>query len=164
MDELVGCDFSCQRKQNMNRLQDTYDKELDVYFKNYGTYIEYKNATGPNKEWKRKIAKSKYLPLIVTSNNKLNKILSELKDGIKKTESMINEQTLNVQGQTDTIRAKNSKIDDQMDIINHRNKELVSKDRQLTFSTERNRYRRISLLVLVLVNILLVIGIIQLVK
>ena len=56
----------------------------------------------------------------------------------------------------DEIHRKNRLILQQDDGIKNNNLEVLSKDRQIAFTQERNRYRRVMIVALVVINLLLI--------
>ena len=38
---MESCNYECQRKKNINKLRDLYNKELESYRQSYNKYMEY---------------------------------------------------------------------------------------------------------------------------
>ena len=42
MTNLIGCDYTCQRKKNINRLKELYESGLTKYYSAYNQYLQHK--------------------------------------------------------------------------------------------------------------------------
>jgi chromosome segregation ATPase len=155
MSNLVGCDYTCQRKKNIERLRDLYETELNNYYNTYNSYLKYKYDNSRDAGWKRNYAATKLRPRVVEINRNLNRMLRELKNNIRYTDQQIDRQKRILGSKTNTIHQKNKVIHTQDELVEDKNNELLSKERQVEFSKERNSYRRIMLFVLLIVNIIL---------
>tara|TARA_B110000208_G_scaffold125989_1_gene153514 strand:+ start:83 stop:553 length:471 start_codon:yes stop_codon:yes gene_type:complete len=152
---ITSDSYISKRQGNLNDLRTIYQNLLTEYDDEYSKFLEAPiNSTTGN------IAKEK----VTTINKKLNSILDELKNNIKKTDDMIESQTRLVDSKTDVIMQKNKDIDTQDKYVATSNIELVSKKKQNEFSVERNRYKRIILVILIIINVLLGWGIYTLYK
>lgn len=155
MSSLLGCDFECQREKNINKLREMYNKDLDNYYQTYNKFLQYKYSKDRNRHWKRTYANGTLKPKVEAINRRLNKILEELKKNIKSTEGIIKEQDRAVQSKTDFIHRKNKNIELQDHEINRNDLELKSKKRQIDYNMSRISYRRMMLILLVVINIVL---------
>ena len=152
---ITSDSYISKRQGNLNDLRTIYQNLLTEYDDEYSKFLEAPiNSTAGN------IAKEK----VTTINKKLNSILDELKNNIKRTDDMIESQSRLVDSKTDVIMQKNKDIDTQDKYVANSNIELVSKKKQNEFSVERNRYKRIILVVLIIINVLLGWGIYTLYK
>ena len=77
MSNLVGCDYTCQRKKNIFRLKDLYEKELNNYYNSYNQYLQYKYDTSRDANWKRNYAETRLKPKVKGINANLNRMLKE---------------------------------------------------------------------------------------
>ena len=155
MSKLVGCDYSCQRKKNIGKLKDLYEKELNNYYNSYSTYLQYKYDNSSDKAWKKNYAETTLRPKVVSINKNLNNILRQLKRNINYTNKLINKHKRLVDSKTTSVMQKNKTIKYQDNYIDDNNIALLSKNRQIEFSKERNSYKRIMLIVLVIINLIL---------
>ena len=155
MSNLVGCDYTCQRKKNISRLRDLYERELNNYYNSYNQYLKYKYDNSRDAGWKRNYANTKLKPKVQQINANLNNMLRELKKNIKNTDELIGRQKRILGNKTNNIYQKNKVINGQDNLVEDKNNELSSKERQVEFSVERNRYRRIMLFVLLIINVAL---------
>jgi len=151
----MSCDINCQRKQNVNRLRELYNKEVDNYYKSYNQYLEYKSDTSPDSSWKKNYAETTLRPQVETINTRLNSVLEELKKNIQSIESQIKSQEREVTKYNENIQSKIGNIQQLNQQIEEYRKELTSKDRQVMFTEERHKYRKIMIIALVIVNIIL---------
>jgi hypothetical protein len=156
MSKLVGCDFECQRKENINKLRELYERELNNYYNGYNKYLQYKFDKSSERAWKRNFAETTLKPKVEKTNKRLNRILNSLKMNIKKTEKLINVQSRNVDNKTFVIHKKNKQIKQQDNVLSTQGGSVLSRKEQIRFTTERNGYRRMMIIVLILVNLGLV--------
>lgn len=155
MSNLVGCDFECQRNENIQKLRESYNSELKKYYDTYVKYIQFKFETGKDRAYKNRYADNTLKPMISQINSRLNSILSSLKKNIEKTDRTIEDHERNINNKTNLIHKRNNVIAHQDKKIEQSNDELVSRNRQIEFTEERNRYRLIMIILLVFVNLLL---------
>ena len=155
MSNLVGCDYTCQRKKNIFRLKDLYEKELNNYYNSYNQYLQYKYDTSRDANWKRNYAETKLKPKVKAINANFNRMLKELKKNVKYTDDLITRQKRILTTKGNSVQQKNRVIHSQDVLVEDKNNDLSSKERQIEFSLERNSYRRIMLFVLLIINIIL---------
>ena len=155
MSNLVGCDYTCQRKKNIFRLKDLYEKELNNYYNSYNQYLQYKYDTSRDANWKRNYAETRLKPKVKGINANLNRMLKELKKNIKYTDDLIARQKRILKTKGNSVQQKNKIIHSQDVLVEDKSNDLSSKERQIEFSLERNSYRRIMLFVLLIINIIL---------
>jgi len=159
MSKLVGCDYTCQRKKNIDKLRDVYETGIKKYYDAYNKYLQYKYDKSSERAWKKNYAETTLRPKVEKLNSELNKILENVKKNINNTSGIITKQSANIDNQADTIHKKNQLIRSQDKNIQQTNIALLSKNRQISFTKERNSYRRIMLILLIVVNILIMAGI-----
>lgn len=150
-------DYMCQRKCNIQKLKDLYNEELRNYYKTYNTYLELKYSTGNNAVENRQIAEQEWRPLIVTQNTKLNKILQDLKKNITHTQNLINSQKKKISIKNNNILSQNKYITHQDDMIQQKYDQYLSKERQVDTGIERNKYKKNTMILMIILNIILVI-------
>jgi len=161
MSNLIGCDYTCQRKKNINKLKDIYESGLTKYYSAYNQYLQHKYDRSSNKAWKRMYAEKTLRPKVEKLNSYLNGILANMKKNINKSSGMIDSQTKQINAARDQINKKNYQIKKQDEDISRTNIDLISKNRQIGFTAERNTYRRNMLIALLIINILIVAGIVK---
>ena len=157
MSSLSECDATCQRKQNIQRLRNLYNQELDNYYNAYNQYIQYKTDNSAERAWKQTYADNTLRPQVEEINGRLNTILNDVKRNIQNMESQIREQEGNVSKYNQEIGNKMRSLYELSTNIEKTKKELDSKYRQVGFTQERNRSRKVMMIALVLVNALLVV-------
>jgi len=155
MSNLVGCNYSCQRKKQIANLKETYESGLTQYYSAYNTYLQHKYDKSSNRAWKRMYAEKTLRPKVEQLNKNLNNILEKMKKSISGSSKVIAEQTKEIQEKRDAINVKNNKIKIQDISISKTNNELISKNRQIGFTNERNSYRRNILIVLLILNVII---------
>ena len=161
MTNLIGCDYTCQRKKNIKKLKDMYESGLTKYYTAYNQYLQHKYDRSSNRAWKRMYAEKTLRPKVENLNNYLNKILTNMKNNIRKSSGIISGQSKKINMSRDEINKKNFTIKKQDEDIERSNVELISKTRQIGFTAERNTYRRNMIVALLIINILIVAGIIK---
>ena len=77
-------DYTCQRKKNIKKLKDMYETGLTKYYTAYNQYLQHKYDRSSNRAWKRMYAEKTLRPKVENLNNYLNKILTNMKNNIKK--------------------------------------------------------------------------------
>ena len=82
-------------------------------------------------------------------------MLKELKKNVKYTDDLITRQKRILTTKGNSVQQKNRVIHSQDVLVEDKNNDLSSKERQIEFSLERNSYRRIMLFVLLIINIIL---------
>lgn len=152
MSNLLGCDYTCQRKQNIEKLRELYTKELNNYNVEYNKYLKYKFSGNAGQ---RRVADSQLKPKVTSINNTLNNILFELKKNIDYTDQLINNQKRIIEIKNSEVNKKNEILNRQDRFVMNKNNELTSKLKQVDFAKQRNNYRKLMLLILVLLNIIL---------
>ena len=155
MSNLVGCNYSCQRKKQIANLKETYETGLTQYYSAYNTYLQHKYDKSSNRAWKRMYAEKTLRPKVEKLNRDLNGILEKMKTSISGSSKVIATQTKEIQQKRDAIDIKNNRIKIQDTSIVNTNTDLISKNRQIGFTNERNSYRRNILIVLLIMNILI---------
>lgn len=159
MSKLVGCDYTCQRKKRINKLRDVYETGIKNYYDAYNKYLLYKYDKSSERAWKKNYAETTLRPKVEKINRELNKILETVQKNINDTSTVISRQSANIDNSTDAIQRKNKLINNQNKTIQDTNIALASKNRQIAFTKERNNYRKIMLIVLVVINLFILGGI-----
>jgi len=150
-------DYQCQRKCNISKLKELYDTELQNYYTTYNEYLKYKYDRSSNQALMRARAESELRPKVVRINNRLNKVLTDLKSNIEYTQDLIKKQENGIKVKNNLIYRRNTRLSKQNDMINGRSDELVTKERQIETGGERNSYKRLSMYVLIILNIVAII-------
>ena len=158
MSGVIGCDYNCERSNNINKLRRLYNKELDKYQQLYTGYMQRLNDTSANAVANKTFAESQLKPQIEQSNKKLNNILEELKNNIKTTDQSIVIQKAGVNSKTSEIYKKNKVLKGQNSDIDRKRNELITKDRQNEFTLQRNNYRFNIMYSLIITDIVLITG------
>ena len=158
MSQLLGTDYETQKIRNMNTLKQKYDSKLEEYRTAFNTYLTYKYDTSADKAAKQLQAEETWRPKTEALNDELNAILDEVRKNIQETQALIEKQKGEVNNKTAMIYDKNKEIETQDKAIRVRNQELLSKDRQVQFTSERNKYRRIIMVSLLAANVAIIGG------
>ena len=79
-----------------------------------------------------------------------------MRKNIDTTNRVIKKQSTQISRRRDIIERKNHKIKKQDEDIAKTNIDMISKDRQIVYSKERNSYRRNIMIALLIINILIV--------
>ncbi len=156
MSNLIGCNYTCQRKKNIVRLKALYEKGLTNYYNAYNNYLKNKYDRSGDRAWKRAYAERTLRPKVENLNKYLNKILASMRKNIATTNRVIKKQSTQISRRRDIIERKNHKIKKQDEDIAKTNIDMISKDRQIVYSKERNSYRRNIMIALLIINILIV--------
>ena len=133
MSNLTGCDYTCQRKQNIEKLRELYTRELNRYNIEYNKYLQYKFSGNAGQ---KSVAEKEIKPKVTAINETLNNILYELKKNIEYTDQLI-------ANQKRVIEAKNAQVNEKNQILNSQDAYVM------------NNYRKFMLLLLILLNIIL---------
>jgi len=102
-------------------------------------------------------AESELRPKVVRINRRLNKVLTDLKSNIEHTQSLIKRQEGDIKVKNNLIYRRNNRLSKMNDTINGRSDELQTKERQMETGGERNSYKRLSMYVLIILNILAIV-------
>ena len=147
---LTGCDYTCQRNKNLQNMRALYEQEVAKYYEAYTAYMKSKYSEDIAA---RNYAETTLKPQVAKINQTLNTILGQLKSNIDMTDQLVNNQKTLINQRSEGYMKNKNYLNTQDEVVLKRNKEYASKTRQLEFSKERNNYRRIMIIVLVLVNI-----------
>ena len=123
-------------------------------------------ATGvPMKLYKKKTTQTKIIPAATLAANargrldvlksKIDAILAELKQNIDSTDLELKDHSDIVDKKRTEILSRNKEIQKQDKDLEAINLKLISRRRQNEFSLERNKYRKVMLVMLVVANIIL---------
>ena len=148
MNSISGCDYSCQRGKNIIQLKAKYSAALSAYQKMYQQYLSLKYDKSGNSTQSVKTSQT-LLPHLKASEQKITVILNALKKNNVNTDALIAKQRAIINTKTKEILEKNIYIKEQDDLVR------IS-HRQNVFSLQRNRYRRVMLIVLILINVFVV--------
>ena len=152
MSSSIGCDFECQRKTNLDRLRQMYNDNLEAYYSVYRLALRYQRSGDAHK---RRAARGLWRQVAQLSRQ-MGRILASLRANIKYTDGILGTSDTQ-QEETNSVRHRKNRIIHQQDEgIRNNNQELLSKRKQIKFTEERNRYRRIMIISLVIINLLLV--------
>ena len=86
----------------------------------------------------------------------MDRILDSLRKNIKQSDEILNNSDQEGDDTNDILHRKNRLISEQDEGIRNNNQELLSKRKQIRFTEERNRYRRIMIISLIIINLLLI--------
>lgn len=150
MSDTSGCDYSCQRKQNLEKLKRLYNSELNKYTTEYNNYLTAKYSGNSSQITN---ADNVLKPKVEAINSSLNTILSEIKKNIEYTNTLIEKQKREIDLKNNLINEKNQVLDKQEKYFSTKDNELVSKLEQVNFSKKRNNYRKFMIIILVFLNI-----------
>ena len=149
---IVGCDYTCQRKNNIEKLKTLYTNELAKYNSAYNDWLTKKaNSENPAEDQEVLSAQS----AVETINQTLNSILFELKKNIEYTDGLIANQKRVIELKNTQVIQQNRQAAMQEKGVANKNNELISKANQIEFSKKRNNFRKFILLTLVILNIIL---------
>uniref|UniRef100_A0A6C0EK19 Uncharacterized protein n=1 Tax=viral metagenome TaxID=1070528 RepID=A0A6C0EK19_9ZZZZ len=152
-------DFHCQRKCNISKMEELYNKELQKYYLEYNKYLHYKYDRTADKSRKKLLAETVIRPNIIKINNNLNNILINLKKHIKNTNNLIQGQKHEIANKNNNIYRQNTKIKHQINLLKEKEDSILSKERQVDTGLDRNRYKRNSMYVIFIINIILFISV-----
>ena len=152
---ITGCDYSCQRAKNINQLKAKYSSAVYNYQQVYQKYLTLKYDKSSSSAQSAKMAQA-LLSKLKGAEQKVNTILNALKKNNIDTDTLIAKQRDLINTKTKEILEKNIYIKEQDVLVNKSHNELLSKTGQNQFSLQRNRYRRVMLTVLVLINLLVI--------
>ena len=148
-------DITCQRKCNINKLEDLYNKELQKYYLEYNKYLHYKYDRSSKKSINKHLAETVIRPNIVRINDNLNNILIKLKKHIANTHNLIQQQKNEINNKNNNIYRQNNKIKQQVNLLDKRDSDLLSKERQVKVGLDRNLYKRNIMYFVIIINIIL---------
>lgn len=148
--QTAGCDYTCQRRQNIDKLKTLYTTELQNYNGAYNEWLTLK--ADENADDADILAAQTSVEEI---NQTLNSILFELKKNIEYTDGLIANQKRVIQNKNAEVVRQNRAAALQDAGVTAKNNELISKANQIEFSKKRNNFRKFILLILVILNIIL---------
>lgn len=146
-------DFECSRKCNIHRLQQLYESELRLYYDKYNNYLSYKYNT---KDLKKRAEAEQLERVIENIKLRLNKILNELNDNIEKSNNDIENNKKEIQNRNFDISNTNKDLTNQYNTILEKKNELEGKLRMIETGTERNNYKRNTIIFLIFLNIFII--------
>lgn len=152
MSSSIGCDFECQRKTNLDRLRQMYNDNLDSYYSVYRLALKYQKSA----DAKKRQAAVGLMSEAEDLKKQMDRILDSLRKNIKQSDEILNNSDQEGDDTNDILHRKNRLISEQDEGIRNNNQELLSKRKQIRFTEERNRYRRIMIISLIIINLLLI--------
>lgn len=152
MSSSIGCDFECQRKINLDRLRQMYNDNLEAYYSVYRLALRYQRSGDAHK---RRASRGLWRQ-VAQLRRQMGRILQSLRANIKYTDGILGTSDTQQEETNSVLHRKNRIIHQQDEGIRNNNQELLSKRKQIKFTEERNRYRRIMIISLVIINLLLV--------
>lgn len=150
-------DTSCRVSVLVKEYRKAYMNELNNYYTLYNQYMQHRSDASADKEWKTSYAENTLRPKIEESRNALNTILFQLKEIITFMSNKVERSRHDVERIGTVIQYKTNELQTVSSKIGTMKAELDSKQRQVSFTEERNRNRKIMMIVLVLVNLFLVV-------
>ena len=123
-------DLTCERKCNISKMQELYNKELEKYYNEYNKYLQYKYDRSSDKSRKKMLAESVIRPNIIKINNNLNNILIRLRKHKEMNKLVLNQKNL-IKNKNNIVR-QNKKIQ-QMEILNKVKMVCLKKDKSIQF-------------------------------
>ena len=127
-----------------------YEQEVAKYYEAYSAYMKSKYSEDAAA---RAYADNTLKPQVAKINQTLNTILGQLKSNIDMTDQLVKNQKNLINQRSDGYMKNKSYLNNQDEQVLRRNKEYSSKTKQLEFATQRNNYRRLMIILLILVNI-----------
>lgn len=149
-------DIVCFYSWLVGLVRKLYTNELNNYYNLYNKYIEYKTDTSADKQWKISYAENTIRNQIERSRSDLNELLRYLQKATVEMSNNVDKTKLEVNSSSGIIREKTSLLNELNTNIEIMSMELESKQRQVSFTEERTRSRKITTIVLVIVNLLFV--------
>lgn len=139
------------RVTRINEWKGEYQRLRDKYIQAYQNYLEDTLAgKTPNNQTLRNEETMK------NAQKDIQDHLADLNDNNKLNNQTIQEMTDQLDNQTTNIQSRNNDISNQNLNINKLNISLLSKERQIEYTNERNRNRRIMVAVLIIINLILI--------
>ena len=144
-----GNNAACQvRQENLDDWKTTMVTKKGNYLRALKAYLTQKLSTTPQN-----------IPILKTDVGETYNALQDHMSVIKKLNQTISTSigadATSISNNEQIINSNNARIMNQDSDINKLNISLVSKERQISYTTERNRNRRIMIAILILVNIIL---------
>ena len=147
----IGCDITTEpckaRNENINNWTDNHKIKRNAYLKAYKKHLE--NAL----QGKQSAEDEKN---VETTRTELNNHLNSLIDNNEMSIEKINVKSEKIKKREQQIQKNNNDIKNQDNNINKLNISLLSKARQIEYTNERNRNRRIMVAVLIIINLILI--------
>ncbi len=147
----IGCDKTTEpcrtRNDNITTWASDHKTKRDAYLQAYKKHLEnaLKGTKNSNDEGDVK-----------TKRNELNNHLNSLIDNNEMSIEKINVKSEKIKNREQQIQKNNNDIKNQDNNINKLNISLLSKARQIEYTNERNRNRRIMVAVLIIINLILI--------
>ena len=147
------------RALNLEQADDMYDQRLADYLNSYHRYLVLQSiaGSGGSNAATAKSALKKTETAYNTALKKMESITQGILKNNKDTQSLINDQTLDIENKTRAIRKKNILIDKQSNVIDEKNKILNSRERQIELGIGKNIYKRNIMYLLIFINVIVLI-------
>ena len=142
------------RGMNLDTWQSLYVTKKGEYLSALEEYLKKKlDTTSTSAGGAGELAAKKQV--VENTYNNLNSHLEELKTHNETISTSLSSDAVNIGNNEHVINSNNARIMYQDKDINKLNISLISKERQIAYTTERNRNRRIMIAALIIVNIIL---------
>lgn len=152
MDTEISCNLQdpvCKaRHDKIQAWASNYKDARDKYLSAYKAYLE-ESLQGSNTSNATKTNMD-------NAQRDVQRILSELSSQTSASNSYLSDNSNQIRLNQDKIQKNNSDITNQDNSINKLNISLLSKERQIEYTNERNRNRRIMVAVLIIINLILI--------
>jgi hypothetical protein len=157
MENCQEGDGICNTRRTLEWCRKRYVELLNEYYDLYNKYIAYKTDTSADKEWKISYAENTLRYNIESARTNLNWILFIIQGITNYMSTIVNVVKQNVADSEAEILSKSDVLVNLNYKVDMMKAELESKERQVSFTEERNRNRKIMMIALVLVNLFLVV-------
>jgi len=138
----LGCGIECQQNKEIQSLKQQYTDKLNTYLNAYKDSLT-------NKDDQAKEA------VVVSLNNDLQNILTQLTDKIQSINGLINQKELEADSKNQRISQQASQIENIESDLSTKNSQLKTRQAQITFAEKRFAYSRLIMWVLIALNIIL---------
>lgn len=162
----LNCGYKCQQ---MSKVKDLKTEYMSIYKRHEGLMAEFKKfsqipppAGDPrdprvmrDKMMRRKSQIASFTKMEHDLSARLEKIIETLKKDINATTDRIERRGKVVELQKMEVLKKNKELEEQDVLLQKTNVKLVSRKQQNVLSKEKNQYRRVLIVFLVLLNLIL---------
>ena len=133
------CDYDCIKNNNINKLKTLFNTTLSKYNAAYASCPNLSDPCGGD---------------VNKLNNQLNNILSELKQNIANLNNDIVNQSQQINQQSQQIYSQNKILSVQDEDIYDKNRAIISSNRMLDVSIEKDKYRKKLMYMFIIANII----------
>ena len=155
------CDYNCQREKNIKELKRLYNAELKNYYNVYQKYMNYRFSKNRST---RKQAEYQFKPKVIRSNQRLNEILTQLKENILESNNKILQQNEIINRKTIEIHNQNKVLSKLDKDLASKKLSIITKNRQLETGKGKNFYKRNIMIFLIILNVIIIGAIYYLIK